>query len=579
MTGAFLMSLALLSLNGSGCKEGNNSVPISTLVSGPDSLTQLSPELVGTFNLSGYLKCNNDAVVNFPVELLSEDIPVLSIRTTGEGRFFFQGLASGMYTLRAASGSATYTEVLYPVYILANGTLSPENPIIQLEKKAPTTEAKKGAIDAFIKNETTKETLPLADVRIDRYVSGGVNTTVDKTITDGNGYVTFPNLDPGIYILYITLSGYKDVSYPVSIQHDGSMSPKSPTIYLSQITNAQIVTGDIAGYTKFNVAREAIANVQVILNPGNKTTKTTGEGKFIFQGLTPGQYELTTSHADYENAMTQVYVLSNGTTSPVSPEIILTRKQSTVETQAVIASGTIRDAFSGSALEFVTCVIKGVGTALTDSNGRFVFPAVSPGSYEIEFSKLGYSKMSTLFKVANAATVPSTLNYYLLYNQETDKGSIVGRFVLEPGSGLTTSDLQNAVVRVYKWSYRYQLTVTGSAEYNWTLESATPEPVKSSNVATSTTQMDPYVYGTFKISHLEPTSNIDKYIIYIGKDNAKMQTDTVFTTTSTVSDGVVLTKTNAWFIPKDNADMLHSWKDVVVGADKSTYLTNFELYK
>jgi len=152
------------------------------------------------------------------------------------------------------------------------------------------------------------------------------------------------------------------------------------------------------------------------------TTTTTGEGKFIFNGLKSGQYELTASKTNYSSSQEKVtvYLLTDGKTSPLEPEIFLSKNstadQGSSADTSMVASGTLRDAFSGAALEYVKCTIKNANiSTITDRNGKYRFPPLDEGSYEVEFSKDGYSTLSTTFRIENKKFLPSSLNYLMGY--------------------------------------------------------------------------------------------------------------------------------------------------------------------
>jgi len=165
----------------------------------------------------------------------------------------------------------------------------------------------------------------------------------------------------------------------------------------------------------------------------------------------------------------------------------------------------------------------------------------------------------------------------------------MGRFVIDPydkANGImVTSDLNNAVVRIYKQKYIGQLKADGALEYGWSLESATPEPVKSTNLATDTSfafpgETAPDVSGSFKISHLDPTSETMKYLIFIGKNSENIETTFTTTTSSFAVGEDVISVVNKWYdIKTDDADTIHSWKFIDVAAQKTVFLTNFEEYR
>ncbi|HOY66960.1 MAG TPA: carboxypeptidase regulatory-like domain-containing protein [Candidatus Ozemobacteraceae bacterium] len=540
--------------------------------------------------------------MNLPVDLLVGDTPVTnSVLTTGEGQFIFQGLAPALYSVRVGHGSATFTEVIYPVYLKSNGTQSPLELTIPIETKVSNSSDNPGTIEAYIVDSVTNTPIILANVKLHQYTNGQWSTEpIAQTVSNGNGYIVFDkdanHYMKGLYKLVITKEGYDDKSgeYPVNIQSDGSMTPKSPRIQLIKTVSEVVVKGSITGYVKLDISNEPLMGVKVTIS-GNKSQitqsrNTTVEGKFAFDDLTVDEYTLNFTHTDYENATTTIFLRSSGIADPEVATIKLTRKRMDTIDSSIIASGSVHDSFTGGPLEFVTCKLNGIGSVISDSRGGFSFIIPkTDGNYTLSFSKLGYQDVSTTFKVSGGSIQNLPLKYEMLYNQEVGKGSIVGRLVRDPGKYDTdaafTADLANAVVRVYemKMITKYYSGWTASASTFiindnelWGFDSLTPIPVKSANIVTSRSDDPPFTYGTFKISHLSPTVSDLKYFVFIGKNSTSMATESINIQYANGESSFFRLINNWTDWKSSDPNCLQGWKLIDVSPNTSTYLTNFE---
>ena len=77
-----------------------------------------------------------------------------------------------------------------------------------------------------------------------------------------------------------------------------------------------ITTGDIAGSVSDKTTGEPVATVNVVLNPGGKSTVTGSDGSFAFRSLNEGVYSLTIDKEGYKSNAKEVQV-KKGEISPV----------------------------------------------------------------------------------------------------------------------------------------------------------------------------------------------------------------------------------------------------------------------
>ena len=69
-----------------------------------------------------------------------------------------------------------------------------------------------------------------------------------------------------------------------------------------------IKTGDIAGSVSDQTTGEPVATVNVVLNPGGKSTVTGSDGSFSYKDLEPGKYSLEINKEGYLNNSKEIIV-------------------------------------------------------------------------------------------------------------------------------------------------------------------------------------------------------------------------------------------------------------------------------
>ncbi len=164
----------------------------------------------------------------------------------------------------------------------------------------------------------------------------------------------------------------------------------------------------------------------------------------------------------------------------------------------------------------------------------------------------------------NLSTLPGTLDYYMIYNQQTNKGSIAGRAV-NSDDGIPLTD---KIVRVYRMAEITQkknvVSATGVqmeiSETRWNINN---ELLVSTRTGQGSGDYDDA--GTFKITNLDP----GHYLVYIGQNNSKP----VFSTVSYLYPGEIFWNEENQIL---NTDRIHSWSKVEVIAGITTYLSTYD---
>ena len=88
-----------------------------------------------------------------------------------------------------------------------------------------------------------------------------------------------------------------------------------PFISCTEDITENITTGDIAGSVSDQTTGEPVATVNVVLNPGGKSTVTGSDGSFSYKDLEPGKYSLEINKKGYKSNTKEILV-KEGETSP-----------------------------------------------------------------------------------------------------------------------------------------------------------------------------------------------------------------------------------------------------------------------
>src|SRR4030042_2839299 len=74
-----------------------------------------------------------------------------------------------------------------------------------------------------------------------------------------------------------------------------------------------ILHGDITGIVTDTLSNQPLPEVRVKLYPLDDTTRTSSEGRYLFQNLAPDEYEIEVSKLPYAKAIRSAVVISANT--------------------------------------------------------------------------------------------------------------------------------------------------------------------------------------------------------------------------------------------------------------------------
>ena len=360
-------------------KEGILLAPGQALTGVDTSLVKLLSSISGTITDSA----------NIPIANISVMVDSVHKITTGDdGKFSINNLEAGMYKVSCVS--TQFTSVTSDSIKLRAG-LDTTGFLFKLVYM-------KSSIRGVVSDMHGKL---LGDIRVSIGVTDITNVATTTSAPDGS--YTLPNILPGTYKIQFSGTNYLPVSKDtVSL----AVNENKANI------NAQLKYkyGWISG-TVTDSLQIPIDGVTVSVNQ-IPTATTNPSGKYLIDNkLSAGKYILTFSHQQYALANSDsVTVTSDDTTKNVDARLSILRSS---------ISGIVTDSISGSPISEVKVTIAGIADVTTLSDGSYVIGNTLPGTYTIEFQRIGYiSRQLTAISVLpnkhvagkNITLVPAPVN-------------------------------------------------------------------------------------------------------------------------------------------------------------------------
>lgn len=547
-----LVPVTYIDPSGATFTSGSQSVGSTSIVLTAPATTVTKDEDTGLFDLSGMVYDSVTGKGMPSVDITAS--PSISVKSMTNGRFYLPDVAAGLHTI--SFSAAGYEDFSYAFTLDTSGVIQP-------------------LLDVFLSKKTFSLSGKVVSKDVDATPVEGIDVTIEEvggtklgsTMTTSTGEFFLSRIPSGLY--KIGVGAKSDGSYEqwtqVELISDGTTQPETITVSVTPRSFS------LQGYVRLDTTKEALGGIRIALTVQDsvmtKQTQSTSEGVFSFIDLPAGLILLSAQGEGFHPATSVVQIFENGSMSPATPTIYLTRVSAS--TNLVAVAGNLRDAYSAGPLEFVTVTLKGYASTITDRYGYFSLGEFSPGQYTLECKKEGFDQLDAIFTINSdgQTTTPSPLNYYMIYTQETGFGSIVGRYV--PKSGLE----EGLPVAIYS-IYDYTPSTGDTEERNWVLN--TPKtPIKETRTGTNFPGNGADESGIFKFTHMLPTTENSKYLIVVGED---IDSATATTPIETVKHFMIASDTvdTALVVAPLTAEDRKYYFIADVIAGKTSFVTNYE---
>ncbi|WP_303984580.1 carboxypeptidase regulatory-like domain-containing protein, partial [Niallia circulans] len=366
-------------------------------------------------NLNGFVSnlATGNAIPNAVIQLYnSANVLVDSIVTNQSGQYSFSGIAPGTYT--AVSNASDFGPETAGAIIVSNQTatvsfaLSP-NP---------------GVIQGIVTTSNTGDLIANAQVVVRELSTTG--PIVFSTVTNAQGFYQTTTLSPRVYAVTVIKDNFGAVNLSAEVQS-------------SQVTNLNFLLtpnpGAVQGTITDSFTGLPIINtsVQVINSSGTvaSTVVSDSNGFYQINGISPGQYTILATNANYQSNTQGVQINSNQTS----------QVDFTLVSFPATLTGTVVD--STTAIPLVGAVVnileQGTNTliesTLTDGNGIYLAEGLPEGNIVVTTTFQNYaSSVTSTFLTPNQTKV---LNSALSPFPSTIVGTVTDSATANPISGVS----------------------------------------------------------------------------------------------------------------------------------------------
>lgn len=341
------------------------------------------PRLVGS--ISGTVTdIQGNALLNIPIQIRVFDqsgILLQTLAAQSDGTFLITNLPPGSYQLTILAEN--YAAMMVGASVTANETttlsvsLSP-NP---------------GTAAGQVLSAQTGDPIPGAIVT----VTDTNGLPIGSTVTDSGGNFIIPNLPTGTLVISAVAPDFGSDSRSVILTPGGTAA----TI-LSLTPNPGIISGFVTNGQSGDPLQGAVLQVFDSTRALVGTLTTDAAGFYQFANLSPGQYRIIATAANFGSDVQDVTVLSNQTTSA---NFALAPNPGSI-------FGTVVNQQTGEFITGAAIVIRQfsptgpiIQSTATDSSGQFTVLNLQPGTYAITASNVNFgTQTATVLVQSNAVT-------------------------------------------------------------------------------------------------------------------------------------------------------------------------------
>ena len=255
----------------------------------------------GGARISGVVTSRQGPVEGATVKILSSTWRQSTAMSDAEGQFRFSGLAEGLYTLTVEKEGYLPAEfgATRPAHLGGAGTqiaLAANQQLTELTVSL----SRGGVITGTI---TGADGLPAAETNVQLLVPGSSGIR-DHARTNSKGEYRFSGLASGEYHVVATApAGHAPVYYPGVVDPRQATSVRAKEEETRSATDFAFVLarpGRASG-TIVDLTGQPVAGVQVAAMPSTASlwlrAKSDADGRFVFDGITPGSYRVTAAHS------------------------------------------------------------------------------------------------------------------------------------------------------------------------------------------------------------------------------------------------------------------------------------------
>lgn len=323
------------------------------------------------------------AAENLIVQLYSLDNQLVNATAADpSGAYQFENLAPGNYILKAAAPNYSVTStgafVQSDTVTIVPLTITP-NP---------------GSISGNVVNDLGET---LANATISLLDENETPLAYGNTDVDGNYYIS--NVPPGSYALIVKLMLHTTTSGTVAVE--AGQDVENIDFVMARLLGT--VSGGVSDFETGEVVTGASVLLRNSLGILIKYTTSDQFGKFLFRNIGPDSYTVTCSAPNYSTEITGVIVPPGETTGA---NVRLKTTVGDIEGQVVDENG---DPISGDniQLKLLGANKELLQALLANSDGSFVIPSLSEGTYFVTATLAGYtanlvSTIITAGEVSNA---------------------------------------------------------------------------------------------------------------------------------------------------------------------------------
>lgn len=282
-------------------------------------------------------------------------------------------------------------------------------------------------------------------------VTDGTNTLEGATVTIGTVSVT-SDMDGKAVIAELTAG-----TYDYTVSKAGYIIKTGSVIVVGADVTENVTLVLVTYSITFNVTNGTTGVSGADVTVGTTTIATGADGKAVFTGLLPGDYNYSVAAAGYNNASGSVNVADADVTKDVTLALTVYKLTFNVTDGTTAIANAI--------------VSVGMTTVLTDVDGKAVFTGLLPAAYDYMVTAGGYDTISSSVTVVDADVAENVimkLTVYSLTFTITDGSAVVQNASVTVGTTTTVTDADGKAVfnDLLPGDYTYTITATGFAPAN-----------------------------------------------------------------------------------------------------------------